>query len=528
MLSLLKRMSQLLIVLVLAGVFGWERVRAQSIVPAGDGTGTIVTPNGQRFDINGGSLSGDGTNLFHSFEQFGLSQGEIANFLSNPQIQNILGRIVGGDPSIINGLIQVTGGNSHLFLMNPSGFVFGANAQLQVPGSFTVTTGDGIQFGSNWFSAGGGNDFEALVGNPTGFGFAIAQSGAIINAGNLVVGSGQDLTLLGGTVVNTGQLSAPGGEVIVTAVPGGNRVRLTVPGNVLSLEIEPIALSGSQPNDWKLPITALPTLLTVGASGLDTGLAANAGGQVVLTESGLPVGEGDVVAGDVTAQTAVLAANQNLTLVESQLQTTGDLNLLAGDTVRMRDSVTNPVRVQAGEELIVQGNQGVDIFALNHPQSGLLSGGDMVLRSANTVGGDAHYTTGGNFRIEQLDGSLGNLFSPYDPVVRASGDVSFDSYTGASLHIFAGGSVTIPGTITITGPDTVANSIQENVTLSDGTVVAIDGNAQPTLDIRAGTTAFGTPQIIGTGTFIPGFPCICGTATSADITLGRIITNGGN
>ncbi|NEP57244.1 MAG: CHAT domain-containing protein [Symploca sp. SIO2G7] len=289
MLSLFKRMSQLLMVLVLAGVFGWERVRAQSILPAADGTGTIVTPDGKRFDINGGSLSGDGTNLFHSFEQFGLSHGEIANFLSNPQIQNILGRIVGGDPSIINGLIQVTGGNSHLFLMNPSGFVFGTNAQLQVPASFTVTTGDGIGFGSNWFSAAGGNDFQALVGNPTDFGFAIAQSGAIINAGNLVVGSGQDLTLLGGTVVNTGRLSAPGGEVIVTAVPGGNRVRLTVPGNVLSLEVEPIALSGSQPNDWTLPITALPTLLTVGASGLDTGLTLNGDGTVQVTASGVTV-----------------------------------------------------------------------------------------------------------------------------------------------------------------------------------------------------------------------------------------------
>ncbi|HBB31712.1 MAG TPA: hypothetical protein DC064_07925, partial [Cyanobacteria bacterium UBA9273] len=126
---------------------------AQSIVPATDGTGTVVTTNGGSLDISGGTLSGDGANLFHSFDQFGLSSGEIANFLSNPQIQNILGRVVGGDPSIINGLIQVTGGNSNLFLMNPAGIVFGLGASLNVPAAFTATTANGIGFGDNWFNA---------------------------------------------------------------------------------------------------------------------------------------------------------------------------------------------------------------------------------------------------------------------------------------------------------------------------------------------------------------------------------------
>jgi large exoprotein involved in heme utilization and adhesion len=74
--------------------------------------GTIVTPSGNRFDIEGGTLSQDGANLFHSFQQFGLDANQSANFLSNPEIRNILGRVVGGDASIINGLIQLTGGNS--------------------------------------------------------------------------------------------------------------------------------------------------------------------------------------------------------------------------------------------------------------------------------------------------------------------------------------------------------------------------------------------------------------------------------
>ena len=76
-----------------------ERICAQPIIPANDGTGTIVSPDGNTFNIQGGQLSADQANLFHSFQQFGLNPDQIANFLAQPNIRNILGRVVGGDPS---------------------------------------------------------------------------------------------------------------------------------------------------------------------------------------------------------------------------------------------------------------------------------------------------------------------------------------------------------------------------------------------------------------------------------------------
>ncbi|MEM6404239.1 MAG: hypothetical protein AAF757_29125, partial [Cyanobacteria bacterium P01_D01_bin.116] len=167
----------------------------------------------------------------------------------------------------------------------------------------------------------------------------------------------------------------------------------------------------------------------------------------------------------------------------------------------------------------------LDIFALNHPESGLFSGNDLVLKSSNSVLGDAHYFSGGNFRIETLDGNLGDLSSPHDPIIRASGDVSFDSYEGASLHILAGGSVNITGDVTITDADS-ANGLRETVTLSDGESLEIDGKNQATLDIRAGTTAFGTPGITGSGNFNPGNPNTGGSGTSSDIVInGNIKVN---
>jgi ethanolamine utilization microcompartment shell protein EutS len=202
------------------------------------------------------------------------------------------------------------------------------------------------------------------------------------------------------------------------------------------------------------PIATSVTLAQLLANPVLTNvLTVNANGEAQLNGSNLHVVQGDIVAKNANSQTGMFNAANNLTLVGSTLQTAGDLQLLAQNTVIVRDSVAQSFVAQASGNLLVQGNQGIDISALNNPNSGLLSGGDMVLRSANTVGGDAHYFSGGSFQIEQLDGSPGNLYSPHDPIIRSNGDVSFDSYTGASLDIFAGGSVTIPGTITITGVD---------------------------------------------------------------------------
>jgi filamentous hemagglutinin family protein len=264
------------------GAFSLTPVLAQSITPATDGTETVVTPQGNRFNITGGKTSADGTNLFQSFSQFGLNTGQIADFQSNPAIQNILGRVVGGNASIINGLIQVSGSQANLYLMNPAGIVFGRDAQLNVPASFFATTATGIGFGNNWFNATGVNDYAALVGTPRIFAFTTPVPGAIINSGNLAVKEGKNLTLLGGTVTNTGEISAPGGQITLSAVAGDSVVRLSQTGHLLSLDIQSSEQS-STANSIPFTPLSLPELLTGGTGDHATGLTVNNDGTVQLT-----------------------------------------------------------------------------------------------------------------------------------------------------------------------------------------------------------------------------------------------------
>ncbi len=227
-----------------------------------------------------------------------------------------------------------------------------------------------------------------------------------------------------------------------------------------------------------------------------------------------------------------LSAGQNLFLSGDRLDLKGQLfageNLiLQGKYLKIRDSLAEPFIASARSNLTVEGQEKLDIFALNHPQSGLFSGKNLVLRSANHIIGDGNYWSGNNFSIEKLDRTKGNWISIKDPIIRSRGNVIFNEYTGASLKILAGGSVNVPGIITIVSPDPIA-SIPSQVTLSDGTLLSLNPNIRPTLDIRAGVNlSAGDLSLPVANNFFPNiitfdFP------TSADINIGGIVMLGEN
>ena len=342
--------------------------QSQLIIPAVDGTGTQITQDGDQFLVTGGQLSGNGRNLFHSFTEFGLDRGQIATFLSRPTIQNILTRVSGGNASVIDGLLRVTGGTSHLFLMNPAGIVFGANARLDVPGSFTATTATGIGLGSNqWFNTVGTPDYAQLVGVPTDFAFATMTPGAIANFGQLSVPVGQSLTLLGGSVLNLGELTAPGGQVTVAAVAGGNWVRLSQAGSLLSLDIQPLP-AGAEPFTPAQPIPTLPQLLTGGTLTNANQVTVNPDGSLRLAGStlDLPTTPGSaLISGRIATTSSTQATPSAINLVGQTValvNATVDASGLQGGTVRIggdyqgRGSLPNAQRTFIDPGSVIRAN----------------------------------------------------------------------------------------------------------------------------------------------------------------------------
>jgi filamentous hemagglutinin family protein len=115
-------------------------------------------------EITGGARPDNGANLFHSLKDFSIQLGDTGRFVYDAGVNNIITRVIGRSPSQINGTIQtlINGttniGNANLFIINPSGIIFGENAKLDIGGSFIGSTADSIKFAD-------GKEFSAT--NPT-------------------------------------------------------------------------------------------------------------------------------------------------------------------------------------------------------------------------------------------------------------------------------------------------------------------------------------------------------------------------
>jgi filamentous hemagglutinin family protein len=119
-----------------------------------------------------------GGNLFHSFGKFGLATGETAAFTSTGStapINNVIGRVTGGSRSDINGNIKSDIARANLFLINPSGIVFGPNATVNVSGAFHASTADYLKMADGAkFQATHPDGSTLSAAPPAAFGFLTA------------------------------------------------------------------------------------------------------------------------------------------------------------------------------------------------------------------------------------------------------------------------------------------------------------------------------------------------------------------
>jgi filamentous hemagglutinin family protein len=211
-----------------------------------NGLGTSVTNSANYYKITGGTAAGG--NLFQSFSTFNVGTGATADFNVSSGVTNILARVTGG-ASTIDGTITSTVGNSNtvsnanLFLINPAGLMFTANAQINLNGSFVVSTANYVKLGSGGAAA----YFYADLNHPindagltsapvSAFGFlGTTPPQAITFTGSqFTTQSGQGIHVIGGDISLTGAaLNAPGGYVTLFSAASAGEVPfdLTMPGS---------------------------------------------------------------------------------------------------------------------------------------------------------------------------------------------------------------------------------------------------------------------------------------------------------
>jgi filamentous hemagglutinin family protein len=203
--------------------------------------GSAIAPCTGICTITNGATQGN--NLFHSFRQFSLPNGDVADFVTAPTIQNVIVRVTGvGQPFIsnINGTIQ-TSNPVNFFLLNPNGVVFGPGAALNIGGSFLASTANRMRFVD-------GVEFRTpdpapllTISVPNGLQFnntpeAIQMEGSFLSAGN--TDSFSDFVLVGGDVVLDGAIvRAPGQRVEFAGVNGNSTVDLRLNNDRLSLNL---------------------------------------------------------------------------------------------------------------------------------------------------------------------------------------------------------------------------------------------------------------------------------------------------
>ena len=145
--------------------------KAQVTLDGSFGTsGPLAGPNYAITDDLGKQV---GNNLFHSFGQFNVNTGESATFSGPISVSNILSRVTGGTVSNIDGLLRSTIPAANLYLLNPSGIIFGPNASLDVQGAFHASTGDYLRLADDVRFNAQPSPGDALLttASPVAFGF---------------------------------------------------------------------------------------------------------------------------------------------------------------------------------------------------------------------------------------------------------------------------------------------------------------------------------------------------------------------
>jgi filamentous hemagglutinin family protein len=427
-----------------------------------------VRPQENITTIEGGTLSQDGNNLFHSFKEFSVPENHIVEFKYNGNVQNIISRVTGNSVSQIDGILKVSG-IPNLFIINPNGIIFGANASLDIGGSFIATTASSLNFSD-------GNNFSAVspttipllaVSVPVGLQFGTvanpirnqsqASPNGITNSFRQPVGlqvqAGKTLALVGGNLVfEGGNLTAKSGRIELGSVAANSFVSLkpTSEGWALGYEgvqkFQNIQLIQRIDNYIQIPsqISAVSQDKEGGSIQVHGNLVELTGNRVLLTTQSRGIRDG----GDLTITAKKISIQDGAQVFASTINKGkgGNLIVKASDAVELvgsltMDTITGLINSTAG-----QGKAG-DI-TINTGKLRILNGAVLVAEITSPVIPDAG-KGGGNITVNALESvEIAGISIAGDPSTlsasstNSSGDAGDINVNARSIRIENQGKIT--------------------------------------------------------------------------------------
>ncbi|PJD00060.1 hypothetical protein GQ37_000005, partial [Janthinobacterium sp. BJB1] len=187
---------------------------------------------------------------------FSIGQGHTVNFVQPSAASVTLNRVLGADPSIIQGALNA---NGHVFLVNPNGVLFSPTAQVNVGGLLAST----LSMGTDDFMAGR----YQLAGKSTG---------TVANQGTINATAGGNIVLVAARVQNSGQIGAERGNVLLGA---GSEVLVDFGGPV-KLQVQKGAVDALVENGGAIRADGGKVLMTAKSAGELTGSVINNTGIV--------------------------------------------------------------------------------------------------------------------------------------------------------------------------------------------------------------------------------------------------------
>lgn len=383
------------------------------IIPDNDNfsTNTNIT-NGE---IQGGIRTGN--HLLHSFEEFSIPTNSQAIFKLTPQnldIETIISRVTGNKTSIIDGILAADG-TANLILINPNGIIVGANAQLNINGSFLASTANSVIFadGSEFSTTNPQLPPLLTINVPIGLQFG-ENPAPIINQANsnLSVDSGQTLALVGGNLsLNGANLTAPQGRIELGSVASSGLVHLTPITPGFTFDYSDIPQFG---------MINLTNATAVNTSGLGGGTIRVRGGQVTLTQGSNLMAEtfGNVNGGGIDIQANQIKLQQgsfaststfgagtggNLTLRADQVNVTGTTPLEPSRQILF--ATFNPLNLSNGLFSFSGGQGNAGHLTIETDQL-IVQNGAMILTAALAEGKGGNLTLNVSELADLTSGSL--------------------------------------------------------------------------------------------------------------------------